>query len=530
MTVSTTDSEIDYQGDGTTTSFPVPFRFLQNGDLIVTKVSADGSSVTLAIGTDYTVSGAGAQSGGTVLMTVAPASGVDINISRVLEAVQETDLRNQGRFYAETLENVFDYLTMLIQQGASGLSRALKHPAGYEHYQAEARRIENLEDPVNLQDAATKSWAQQFVASILATGQGPINNAANILYLAPDGSVHNAQELSSTDPTKGASLIGNAVTLGTNQTITGRKSFSKVQSAVGWAQQIIADSAPLDYGTTVAASVLQWRDASNRNTNQLVPGAVFQFNSTGDGTVNSSAELSQTIWQGLFGYMNKTGDGSAHCFTGIGQLGATGAGGYNELGAFQAELTNVGSALGTMSGVEMLLKDSPDGGVSTYSTKMQAVVGRLAKYNPTIRKSYNFYASSEGNLPPNGIIGVNGGGLHQWQRGIDFQGASFSTGQFLLAPNNTSMAWLDSTGVAKPIMGLDSANGVFIKAAGSGVYFQDSSGNSKIGVSAAGIAALQNATVSASATTGTSGALPAQVAGYVTVVINGTAFKLPYYN
>ena len=34
----------------------------------------------------------------------------------ILPVVQETDLRNQGKFFAEVHEDAFDYLTMLIQK------------------------------------------------------------------------------------------------------------------------------------------------------------------------------------------------------------------------------------------------------------------------------------------------------------------------------------------------------------------------------------------------------------------------------
>jgi len=230
---------------------------------------------------------------------------------------------------------------------------------------------------------------------------------------------------------------------------------------------VIKDTSPLNYQGTAAAWVLQQRDTSDRATDILAPGAVFQFRSSGDGFVIAGSEISRTIWQGLFAFMEKTGDGSGHSFTATGELGPYGASGYNELGLFQGEATNKGSALGTMSGVEMLLKDSPDGGTTTYSTKMQAVVGRIAKYNPTVRKSYNFYASSEGSLAPNAILGGNPQGLASWQRGFDFEGLTFTTGEFGLAPNNSFLAWLNSAGSSKSILGLSSNNNVILAMAGA---------------------------------------------------------------
>lgn len=293
------------------------------------------------------------------------------------------------------------------------------------------------------------------------------------------------------------------------------------------------DPSPLDYSTSRAGYVWQHRDSLSGGTNELIPGAVFQFNSTGSGTVDAATELSQTIWQGLYSFMNKTGDASAHSFTSIGQLGAYGVGGYNELGLFQGEGTNVGSALGTITGVEILLKDSPDAGATTYSTKMQAVVGRIAKYDQTVRKSYSFYASSEGTLPPNAILGGNPSGLAQWQRGFDFEGLVFTTGQFGLVPNNTSLAWMDSGSVARPVIGMSDTNVTYLRP-GSGaatIDLQDFGGTTRFQIEAAtGFVAWLNATLSVSATAGTNGAPPVQVSGYLNVKINGTQYKLPYYN
>lgn len=76
---------------------------------------------------------------------------------------------------------------MLIQQGFTNLSRVMRRPFGRDFFDAEGYRVSNVADPVLEQDAATKKWTNNFVAEVLQTGQGPINNAENVIYADPNG-------------------------------------------------------------------------------------------------------------------------------------------------------------------------------------------------------------------------------------------------------------------------------------------------------------------------------------------------------
>lgn len=182
MTVYTTNGVVQYIGNGTTKSWPVTYRFFKNTDLVVVKRTVSGTSVPLLLNTDYTVTGAGGATGGT-LTTLNPLdNGEFLTITRILPVVQATDLRNQGAYYAEVHEDEFDYLTMLIQQVSDGDSRALKHPNDQEHYEAEGRRIVDLEDPKNPQDAATMGWASNLITNLLENFTGSPNNTSNIFY------------------------------------------------------------------------------------------------------------------------------------------------------------------------------------------------------------------------------------------------------------------------------------------------------------------------------------------------------------
>ncbi|WP_280041934.1 hypothetical protein [Pseudomonas sp. Hg5Tf] len=214
MTVSTTDSVEEYVSGGP--SFPISYRFLQNSDIEAVLVKQDGTSETLVLGTQYTLTGAGAQNGGTLTSSYASGvlatPGATLTISRVMDAVQPTDLRNQGRYFAETHENVFDRLTMLIQQGLAWTRRALVRPVGKDYYDAEGRRIANVGDPTANGDAVNKLSMEQYVASVIESGTGPINQASNVIYIDPDGIPRTVQDLASPE---GSNYIGDGVNPGT---------------------------------------------------------------------------------------------------------------------------------------------------------------------------------------------------------------------------------------------------------------------------------------------------------------------------
>lgn len=130
MTVPSQQSSVRYATDGTTTDFPVPFYFIADYHLVVT-IGDDSSAHTLMLGTDYSVSGAGQQSGGTVTLLQPREAGLSLFIERDPPFTQETAYQRNDAFPERAHERALDKLTMLAQQLRLVFSRSLRFPVEF---------------------------------------------------------------------------------------------------------------------------------------------------------------------------------------------------------------------------------------------------------------------------------------------------------------------------------------------------------------------------------------------------------------
>jgi len=127
MSLSNANNRNDYTASGSASVYSFTFKIFTNEDLRVTKRSTSNVETLLVLDTDYTVSGAGEASGGTITLLAGNlTAGYHLTIRRVRELIQETDVRNQGPFLPEMHEDKFDDLTFLHQQQQDDINRSAR--------------------------------------------------------------------------------------------------------------------------------------------------------------------------------------------------------------------------------------------------------------------------------------------------------------------------------------------------------------------------------------------------------------------
>lgn len=125
MTVADTSPRALYSGNGSTTTFAIPFgaEYFADSEIVVTLRSTTGVETIKTITTHYTISGSN------IVMVTAPASGESLLVMRQLPLTQAVDYSangSLGSFKGSTHEEALDKVTMITQQLDEALDRSVK--------------------------------------------------------------------------------------------------------------------------------------------------------------------------------------------------------------------------------------------------------------------------------------------------------------------------------------------------------------------------------------------------------------------
>ena len=159
MSVSSAINRVSYVGNGSVDTYSYTFRIFDEDDLRITVRDLNGLETQLTKTTHYTVTGVGNLNGGSVVLVNGAFDWVDvdgdlktdyvISIRRVMQVVQETDIRNQGQFFPETHEDVFDKLVMIDQAQQDELDRSVKLPETVSPSDFDTKMPAAIVNPVN---------------------------------------------------------------------------------------------------------------------------------------------------------------------------------------------------------------------------------------------------------------------------------------------------------------------------------------------------------------------------------------------
>ncbi|BCB27060.1 hypothetical protein SKTS_19460 [Sulfurimicrobium lacus] len=118
-----------YSCNGATVAFPFSFKVFAAGDVRVVLTEAAGIESDLTIAMNYSVAinaDQDANPGGTVTTVATYATGYLITLTSQVQNLQPVTLTNQGGFYPKVINDALDRLTILVQQVAEQVGRAVK--------------------------------------------------------------------------------------------------------------------------------------------------------------------------------------------------------------------------------------------------------------------------------------------------------------------------------------------------------------------------------------------------------------------
>lgn len=205
MTVQNVPPEKRYAANGVSPSYTIPFLLIEAGDL---DVYLNGVEVT----SGFTITGVGNPTS-TITFTPPYPLG-DLYLFLDVPFQRLVDYQLNGDFLSTTVNRDFDRIWQALKQLMRTTSRSpvlgFNDIDGEGNYLAKGNGITGLASANGVPDAAA-NWLDvlTYVASILETGQGPINNSANVVYLFPNMVARTVQDLSNfLDAAKGSKGIG----------------------------------------------------------------------------------------------------------------------------------------------------------------------------------------------------------------------------------------------------------------------------------------------------------------------------------
>ena len=280
MTISSTTVKNSYSGNGTLDTFNYTFKIFADSDLQVIIRDASATETVKTLNTHYTVTGAGSNSGGTIVFTAGniPSATETVVIRRALPQTQSIDYIANDPFPAESHEEGLDRSMMTIQQLQEEVDRSIKL--------SRTNTMNSTEFTVGSSDRAGKifgfdSNGELVVSQELGTFKG--NWSAGITYAARDIVKDTSNN--------------NIYLCNTGHTSSGAQPISTNADSAKWDLLVDAESATNSANAaaaSAAAALVSENNASSSEANALTYKNDAQTAKTAAELAETNAETAQT--------------------------------------------------------------------------------------------------------------------------------------------------------------------------------------------------------------------------------------------
>ena len=178
-----------FSANGSNKNFAFTFKCFTDEDVRVVLTNSLGVESDLMLDSDYSVTlnpDQNVSAGGTVITTLAYATGNKITLVGNVDYKQETDITNGGGFYPEVIENALDKLTMQVQQLNEAVDRSVKTDISSNENPADF--LNSITDSVNEASASAAEAANQvtLAEAQVALAADQVELAADQVDLAAD--------------------------------------------------------------------------------------------------------------------------------------------------------------------------------------------------------------------------------------------------------------------------------------------------------------------------------------------------------
>lgn len=294
MTLSASTNRNNYTGNGAVNQYSYTFKIFQDSDLEVTvqDTSTPGVETVLSLTTDYTVAGTGDTAGGSITLVNSGqawltggnlTTGYRLTVRRKVSLVQNTDIRNQGDFYPDVIEDELDKQVMQTQQQQDEVDRAVKLPTT----QTTADLDPTL--PTDLAGNPNRCIVTDNLGTSFETGPttDEISNAQGYAQaaIAAQTAAEAAQAAAETSETNAATSETNAATSASNAAT----SETNAAASASAASTSASNAATSESNAATSAS-----NASTSETNAAASAAAASTSETNAATSASNAATSET--------------------------------------------------------------------------------------------------------------------------------------------------------------------------------------------------------------------------------------------